>query len=233
MSLQVKLALSGDLKDYAQQAHLRIARGARIAAEKQAARAKLALRGDVRRAGLGDRLANTWRVNVFPKSASVHTHSPAVFVKDTAPEIVTAHGLGATIRSRDGLWLAIPTENVPRVARSGNQAATGRRGTRFQSRATPQEVESLFDQDLIFIRGRGGQMLAFIDKTLGGRLKRARKGRSVATVQARFDRLVLMFVMVRQVTLRKRLDWPRIFDDLAKGWAQLFPAEIALNAGSN
>jgi hypothetical protein len=44
-----------------------------------------------------------------------------------------------------------------------------------------------------------------------------------------------MFVMVRQVTLRKRLDWPRIFDDLAKGWAQLFPAEIAaaLKAGAN
>jgi hypothetical protein len=44
-----------------------------------------------------------------------------------------------------------------------------------------------------------------------------------------------MFVMVRQVTLRKCLDWPRIFDDLAKGWAQLFPAEIAavLKAGAN
>jgi hypothetical protein len=236
VSLQVTLALSGDLKEYAQQTHLRIARGARTAAEKQAARAKLALRGDVRSAGLGDRLANTWQVNVFPKSASVHTHSPAVFVKNTAPEIVTAHAEGVTIRRHDGVWLAIPTENVPRVARSGNQAATGRRGTRFQSRATPQEVEGLFDQDLIFIRGRGGQMLAFIDKTLRGRLKRARaKGRSVATVQARFDRLVLMFVMVRQVTLRKRLDWPRIFDDLAKGWAQLFPAEIAaaLKAGSN
>ena len=118
---------------------------------------------------------------------------------------------------------------------SGYKCVT-RRGSRFQSRATPQEVESLFDQDLIFIPGRGGQMLAFIDKTLRGRLKRARaKGRSVATVQARFDKLVLMFVMVRQVTLRKRLEWPRIFDDLAKGWAQLFPAEIAaaLKAGSN
>jgi hypothetical protein len=234
MNLQVKLALEGNLKEYAEQTHLRIARGARIAAEKQAARAKLALRGDVRRAGLGDRLANTWRVTVFPKSASVHTHSPAVYVKNAAPEIITAHAEGVTIRGRKGAWLAIPTENVPRVARAGNQAAVGGRGSR--SRATPQEVESRFDQDLIFIPGRGGQMLAFIDKTLRGRLKRARaKGRSVEGVEARFDKLVLMFVMVRQVTLRKRLDWPRIFDDLTRGWAQLFPAEIAaaLNAGSN
>jgi hypothetical protein len=166
----------------------------------------------------------------------VHTHSPAVFVRNAAPDIVTAHAEGVTIRGQNGVWLAIPTENVPRVARGGNQAAVGRRGSRFQSRATPEEVESLFDQDLIFIAGRGGQMLAFIDKTLRGRLKRARaKGSSVARVQARFDRLVLMFVMVRQVTLRKRLNWPRIFDDLAKGWAQLFPAEIAaaLKAGAN
>ena len=66
MSLQVKLAISGNLAGFAEQTHLRIARGARVAAEKQAARAKLALRGDVRAAGLGDRLANTWRVNVFP-----------------------------------------------------------------------------------------------------------------------------------------------------------------------
>jgi hypothetical protein len=236
MNLQVKLAVTGDLAAFAEQTHLRIARGARIAAEKQAARAKLALRGDVRAAGLGDRLANTWRVNVFPRSSSVHTHEPAVFVKNRAPEVVTAHAGGMTIRSHTGVWLAIPTENVPRVARAANPGAVGRPGTRFQSRATPEEVESIFDQDLIFIPGRGGQMLAFIDKTLRGKLKRARaKGKSVATVQARFDKLVLMFVMVRQVTLRKRLNWPRIFDDLAKGWAQLFPAEIAaaLNARSN
>jgi hypothetical protein len=235
MNLLVKLAVTGDLAAFAEQTHLRIARGARVAAEKQAARAKLTLRGDVRAAGLGDRLANTWRVNVFPRSSSVHTHEPAVFVKNTAPEVVTAHAGGVTIRSHSGVWLAIPTENVPRVARAATPVAAGRPGMRLRSRATPEEVESIFDQDLIFIPGRGGQMLAFIDKTLRGKLKRAAQGKSVAKVQARFDKLVLMFVMVRQVTLRRRLNWPRIFDDLAKGWVQLFPAEIAaaLNAGSN
>src|SRR5215203_154031 len=103
MSLQVKLAISGNLAGFAEQTHLRIARGARIAAEKQASRAKLALRGDVRAAGFSDRLANTWRVNVFPISASSRTHSPAVFVKSTAPEIVSAFDQGATIRSKKGV----------------------------------------------------------------------------------------------------------------------------------
>jgi hypothetical protein len=220
MSLQVELAVSDNLASFAQQTHLRIARGARVAAEKQAARAKLALRGDVRAAGLGDRLANTWRVNVFPKSASSRTHSPAVFVKSTASEIVTAFDQGATIRSKQGLWLAIPTENTPR------------KGRRL---ATPVEVEAMFNQDLIFFHGRGGQMLAFVDAIKaksGGKFRRATKRR---TKDGRRNELVLMFVMVRQVTLRKRLNWSRIFDELAKQWAQLFPAEIAaaLNAGSN
>ena len=220
MSLQVKLAISGNLAGFAEQTHLRIARGARVAAEKQATRAKLALRGDVRAAGLGDRLANTWRVNVFPKSASSRTHSPAVFVKSAAPEIVTAFDQGMTIRSRQGLWLAIPTDSTPR------------KGRRL---ATPVEVEAMFNQDLIFLHGRGGQMLAFVNAIKaksGGKFRRATKRR---TKDGRQNELVLMFVMVRQVTLRKRLNWSRIFDDLAKGWAQLFPAEIAaaLNAGSN
>jgi hypothetical protein len=220
MSLQVELAVSDNLASFAQQTHLRIARGARVAAEKQAARAKLALRGDVRAAGLGDRLANTWRVNVFPESASSRTHSPAVFVKSTASEIVTAFDQGATIRSKQGLWLAIPTENTPR------------KGRRL---ATPVEVEAMFNQDLIFFHGRGGQMLAFVDAIKaksGGKFRRATKRR---TKDGRRNELVLMFVMVRQVTLRKRLNWSRIFDELAKQWAQLFPAEIAaaLNAGSN
>lgn len=221
MNLQVKLAVSGNLADFAEQTHLRIARGARNAAEKQAARAKLALRNDVRAAGLGDRLANTWRVTVFPRSASSRTHSPAVFVKSTAPEIATAFDQGMTIRSKHGLWLAIPTESTPR------------KGRRL---ATPVEVEAMFNQDLIFLHGRGGQMLAFVNAIKaksGGKFRRATKRR---TKDGRHqNELVLMFVMVRQVTLRKRLNWSRIFEDLAKGWAQLFPAEIAaaLNGGSN
>jgi len=212
MTLQIKLAVTGDLASFARQTHLRFAGGARLAAERFAARAKLAYRGAVRGAGLGDRLANTVRVDIYPKSASVRTHSPAVVVWSKAPKILFAFATGVTIRHHDGLWLAIPTDSTPR--RGGRPA-------------TPEEVEGIFDQDLIFIKGRGGQMLAFIDKSLRGKLKRARaKGRSV-DIKASFDRLVLMFVMVRQVRLKKRIDWQGITDALAADWADLFGSEIA------
>jgi len=212
MTLQIKLTVTGDLASFARDTHLRFARGARLGAERFAARAKIAYRGAVRNASLGDRLANTVRVDIYPKSAAVRTHRPAVVVWSKAPKILFAFATGVTIRHHDGLWLAIPTDRTPR-----------RRGRPV----SPEEVESMFDQDLIFIKGRGGQMLAFIDRTPRGKLKRARaKGRSV-DIQARFDKLVLMFVMVRQVRLEKRLDWQGITDDLAGQWADLFGAEIA------
>lgn len=220
MKLQLKLAITGNLADYAQQTHLRIAAGARIAVEKQSARAKLALRQDTRPA-LGERVANAWRADIFPKSASSHTHAPAVQVYTKAPKIVAAFSESTIIRANNAAYMAIPTENTPR------------RGRR---KATPHEVQAIFDQDLIFIHGRGQQILAFIDKTKRGRLKRARaKGRSVAGVATRFDKLVLMFVLVRQVGLQKKLNTTAIFADLSASWAALFPAEIAaaLNAGSN
>jgi len=238
-ALQVKLAVTGDLEGFAHQVHLRLARGARTAVEKMAARGKLALRGDVRAAGLGDRLANTWRADIYPKSASVRTHSPAVVfrVSDraktarpnsfgnvstiaSAADIIRAHTAGPTIVSRNGLYLAIPTEHTPR------------RGRRF---ATPAEVENIFNQDLIFIAGRGRQMLAFVDVVRARSGKGFRKATRRRTLDGREKELVLMFVMVPSVTLRTKLHWPQIFQDLERQWAELFPAEIAaaLAAGSN
>ncbi len=41
------------------------------------------------------------------------------------------------------------------------------------------------------------------------------------------DKLVLMFVMVRQVRLEKRIDWQGITNALAADWADLFGSEIA------
>ena len=123
--------------------------------------------------------------------------------------------------SRNGLYLAIPTANTPR------------KGRRY---ATPNEVENIFNHELIFLPGRGRQMLAFVDaiKAKSGRgFRRATKRRR--TKDGRENELVLMFVMVPQVRLRARLRWPEIFKELEASWRDLFVGEInaALAAGSN
>ncbi len=219
MSL-VKLALEHDLPGFTEATHLRVARGARNAAERLAVRGKLRLRQDVLRGGLGQRVANAWRADVYPRSASIQTHGPAVFIHSKAPKIVRAFSRATTIRSANGVYLAIPTDNTPR------------RGRRL---ATPVEVEAMFNQDLVFRPGRGGQMLAFVSAMRTKSGKGFRKAAKRRAKDGRENEMVLMFVMVRQVRLRKRLDTQRIFDELGREWPTVLGQELttALAAGSN
>ena len=68
---------------------------------------KLGWSGQITGAGLGARLANSIRSEVFPK-AGVSLNAAAV-VWSKAPVIIGAHDAGPLIRARNGLWLAIPT----------------------------------------------------------------------------------------------------------------------------
>ena len=68
---------------------------------------KFAWRGQITGAGLGARLANSIRAEVFPKAGA--SLSAAAVVWSKAPVIIGAHDAGPLIRARNGLWLAIPT----------------------------------------------------------------------------------------------------------------------------
>jgi hypothetical protein len=140
-----------------------------------------------------------------------------VFLYSKAPLIVNAFTQGVTITHHDGLWLAIPTENVPNVNKGRNRR-----------KASPQDVEVLFNQDLIVLPGRGRNRLAFVDAVRAKSGKGFRRGTSARTgKQNRKAELVLMFVLVPQVTLRKRLNWPALVDDLATTFQDLIGSEIA------
>ena len=110
---------------------------------------KTELRSQITGAGLGQRLANTWRGEVYPKGQM--SIKAAGLVYSRAPVIVGAHDQGATIRSKDGFWLAIPTPAAGKSARGGRitpgewERRTGLR-LRFASLCPPQRVSP----------GRGG-----------------------------------------------------------------------------
>ncbi|CAM5281661.1 DUF6441 family protein [Sphingobium scionense] len=167
------------------------------------------LRNDVLSAGMGQRLAKTWRSQVYPRNG--HSLGPAGFVWSKAPQIVDAFSRGVTIRPVDGegyLW--IPTKNVPPRRRSGSYASSlGKRarGTRM----SPEEVELTFNSELIIQKGKRGSLLALIDvvganngrgfrQASAGRLK-GRKGMAPRAVKR-----VLMFVLVRQAKMPLRLN---------------------------
>ncbi|MEI8397097.1 MAG: DUF6441 family protein [Rhodospirillaceae bacterium] len=158
------------------------------------------LRSQVVAAGLGSRLANTWRSKLNPPIGSIV--SGAVWT--AAPLIIQGFDDGATIVARNGSnWLAIPTNNVPPRARGSK--APGGHPRRLM---TPVEVEAAFNRDLRTILPPGGRVgYLVMDQLVAARSGRGfRQATERRLAQGRSAQPVLMFVLVPQVTLSKRLD---------------------------
>lgn len=154
-------------------------------------------RETIRKSGLGARLANTVRARTYPDLGE--SLDPASWIWTKAPTIIDAYDRGATILPTDGRWyVAIPTLNVPRRGRHV---------------LTPLEVETKFDQDLIIRPGRRGSLLAFVDVQAKAWLAGQGKAYGSRGARAQYKArprgkpiLKLMFILVRKVQVRKRLD---------------------------
>ncbi len=97
---------------------------------------KAAWRAQITGAGLGQRLANSIRLASFPKSGE--SLDAAALVWSKAPVIVGAHDTGPLIRSKNGVWLAIPTAAA---------------GTRLQHSLPSESTGERLDQRVIwFVR---------------------------------------------------------------------------------
>ncbi|WP_174710261.1 DUF6441 family protein [Thalassospira marina] len=155
------------------------------------------LRAQVRRAGMGSRLANSWRDESYPKRGS-SSFDAAALVWTKAPKIVNAFDKGVLIRSDSGFFLAIPTENAPKKGMDGK-------------RISPSNFPEFRYGRLRLVYRRNGASLLVVDgvgftktgrvsrqRKNGGRLKSGAYGRGVTTVP--------MFLLVRQVKLKKRFD---------------------------
>ncbi len=169
---------------------------------------KTELRGQITGAGLGARLANTWRGEIYPKSGQ--SIGAAGYVWSKAPGLVRLYAQGAIIRSKRGLFLAIPT------------AAAGRFGDARQ-KITPGVWERIHGMRLRFVYRRGSPSLLVADNA-----RLTKRGRAAANIGRRrgdpFTRLsgrttVPLFILVPQVTVRKRLD----IDGAAQKWIAALP----------
>lgn len=105
--MRLAAAISGDLRKVLAD-EVKAAEDAVTAGMRQAADGlKADLRRQVTEAGMGQRLANTWRAELYPKGQK--SIKAAGFVFTRAPTIIRAFDQGAVIRSKHGFWLAIPT----------------------------------------------------------------------------------------------------------------------------
>jgi hypothetical protein len=187
--MKLKLGITGDIVGLMQAEVLAGERAVTGAMRTAGTSLKSAWRGQITSAGLGQRLANSIRLAAYPKSGE--SLNAAALVWSNAPLIVSAHDKGPLIRSKNGFWLAIPTEAAGKSTRGG--------------RITPGEWERRTGLRLRFIYRRRGPSLLVAE----GRINT--KGRAVASKAKSGKGLttVPIFLLVLQVKLRKRLDLAR------------------------
>jgi len=178
---------------------------------------KARLREDVVSSGLGERLSRTWRGKVFPEVGE--SVEAAAFVWSKAPKLIDAFDRGVTIRSARGFWLAIPT---PAAGVKG-VSATG-----AMKRITPGGWERRTGMRLRFVYRRGAPSLLVADNAQLSRRGLARPNIGRTRGGAQFTRLkgrstVVVFILVPQVSLRKRFD----IAATAQRWADRVPGVIA------
>jgi len=192
VSSRLIAALSGNLQEL-MAAELKAARHAVTTGVRDATDGlKSELRSQITGAGLGSRLANTWRGEVYPKGRA--SLGSAGLVYSRAPVVVAAHDQGALIRSKNGFWLAIP---LP-------AAGTGPRGKRM----TPGLWERMRGQRLRFVYRSGKPSLLVADNFRAKTGKRG--GFAAASVSAQKSgrglTTVPIFLLVPQAQLKKKFD---------------------------
>lgn len=114
--MRMKAALEGSLGEYLEKEYQNCAKAVTYGVKTATNGLKQSLRAQVKNAGLGGRLANTWRGDVYPKSKNSASAAGVVYTK--AEKILEGFEYSSVIRSPNGFWLAIPTESIPKRIRN-------------------------------------------------------------------------------------------------------------------
>lgn len=205
--LQFELAVTGDLERVTESRKVQYLTAVKESVQEEAKDVQQKLRDDVTGAGLGQKVANAWRLEVYPARSLSYTPSALLFSR--AAHIIEAHSRGEPIRAKSGS-LAVPIPGTPaaevRVPRGGGRVELMRRR---------------FGELTLIVNRRGLAMLVAnnVRQTVSGRY-RANTGRSQGRV---FSRLtggasLPLFWIVREVRMQKRLNWEGIAQEAEPGF---------------
>jgi hypothetical protein len=187
--MKLKLDIDPDIVTLMQAEVLAGEKAVSAAMRKAGTRLKSDWRVQITGAGLGRRLAGSIRSKFYPKREP--SLNAAALIWSKAPKIINAHDTGPLIRSKNGFWLAIPTEAAGKSRRGG--------------RITPGEWEQRSGLRLRFIYRRNSPSLLIAEARMNTRGKavrsRSKTGRGVVSAP--------IFILVPQAKLSKRLDLAR------------------------
>ncbi|HCE10151.1 MAG TPA: hypothetical protein DEQ40_16415 [Oxalobacteraceae bacterium] len=204
MSFGVKSTVTGDIGVQMTEGQKDLAHAITGAMRSAATLTKNNWRAQIVGAGLSSRLSNTVRSRVFPQFEDSMGPAALISVKGKATNYLLSElEDGAVISTARGRYLAIPTQNVPK----------GPGGTRL----TPHALEALTGYHLRFVQNRRGVKMLVSDTVAAKNsrgIRPATRGRAGRKASA-----TVMFILVPQVTIKKRLNLineaDRIGDQLA------------------
>ncbi|MBL6939452.1 MAG: hypothetical protein ISS15_05360 [Alphaproteobacteria bacterium] len=153
---------------------------------------KTAWRARVMGAGLSSRIGNAIRSQNYPASGSSLGAAGLVYAARGTPENLLGElEDGAIISSSKGFYLAIPTDNVPK----------GGRGKKL----TPLTFEQTTGIKLQLARTKAGHPI-LVGAAVAARSRGVRPATARRLQQGRNAKTLVFFILVKQVTMKKRLD---------------------------
>jgi hypothetical protein len=239
--------LSGNLRASMQQEVKDTARALRAAVDTAAKQVQGRLREQARAGGFKDggrSVANAWRMKVYPRTAG-RSLRPAAIISSNMPNVVDAFERGAKVTAKGGKYLAIPTGfNMPqgrRRSRAGGQASrvstadmVRAKGQAFilRSKSNPRVALWCLRTSEAQSRSRSGritrQVIAANRMQVGtGRGTVAGLRPNAGRAQLLKQGFVPMFILVREVQHKKRLDVAGVRRDAAGMLASAVAAEFA------
>lgn len=194
MAFEPKVEVFGDIKAILTREAVRYREAATRAVNDTARELQAELRAQTLSGGLGQRVANAWRVKEYPGNGR-SSFRAAALVETKADKIIDAFSAGKAIVPKAGAFLAIPTENVPR---------------RGRKKMTWDEVQARYGQYLRLIPTRRGGYVQVLDLVRAKSGKGWRKASAKRLSSGRGTETVVMFILVRQVSPRRIFDLPAI-----------------------
>lgn len=238
----LKATIEGSLKQAMQAEVARVSRGLRAGVAEAGRQAQAELRAQARAAAFtdgGKALANSWRLRVFPAaSAATHTLRPAALVYSRAPDLAETFDQGAIVTPQRHKFLAVPTavnripgKRVERRARTRVTPAEMYRLGGFVRRTSNPNV-SLWCLPLRQQTTKRGRLKLFAgphSEILTGRVKGLQQARRAYAAKRSF---VPMFLLLKRVSLRKRLDIAAVRRAAPMAYARAATAAINRSAGA-
>lgn len=218
--MKLKMAFEGNLKKYMKEEYQTAERAVTIGIREATNGLKHSMRRQVHSSGLGQRMANTWRGDIYPKGQNSIRAAGMVYSK--ASKIMAGFDEGTVIKSKNGWWLAIPTPNAPKKGIGGK-------------RITPSNFPEHRFGKLRFIYRRNGASMLVVDNVQAsysrktGELRGFRKASQRNLKTGNKISTAVMFWLVPQVKLPKLIN----FDKEAGRWYNKLPRLILKNWKDN